>query len=107
MIKGKRQSTQRITVRVLLVQPAFKKTEISYPLGLAYLSSTLKQHGHETIGIDLSFNSNAEAVSLVREKRIDHVGISLTSFNLSSGLEFLRYLRNNAAVPVPVASISE
>jgi anaerobic magnesium-protoporphyrin IX monomethyl ester cyclase len=49
-------------MRILLLNPAFSAPKqagfgLSFPLGLGYLSSALKRHGHEVIGLDAAVES--------------------------------------------------
>jgi anaerobic magnesium-protoporphyrin IX monomethyl ester cyclase len=55
-------------MRILLLNPAFSAPKqagfgLSFPLGLGYISSALKRHGHEVIGLDAAVESPHQKLS--------------------------------------------
>lgn len=85
-------------MNILLIKPQFRKSENAYPLGLGYLSSALKQRGHNVFGLDLSFSSRREAISLIEKENIGLVGVYLMSYASEAGLLFCQWLKNEKAL---------
>jgi radical SAM superfamily enzyme YgiQ (UPF0313 family) len=87
-------------MRVLLINPSFRKSEKSYPLGLGYIGSSLRQDGHNVYGADLSFNSFSEIDSLIEEKEIGIVGITLMSYSFETAYKFCKKLKRKKDIPI-------
>jgi radical SAM superfamily enzyme YgiQ (UPF0313 family) len=87
-------------MNILLVQPQFKKTERSYPLGLGYISSFLKNNGYKVFGADLAFSSIDGIENTLIKKKIDLIGVSAMSYNASNALNFIQYIRSKTSIPI-------
>ncbi|MFA5144968.1 MAG: radical SAM protein [Candidatus Omnitrophota bacterium] len=89
-------------MNILLIQPFFKKSEKAYPLGLGYISSVLKQRGHNVFGADLSFYHPGEILDLIKKENINLVGISAMSYNFSNAVHICKNIKSRYAVPIVV-----
>lgn len=67
--------------KVLLLNPKKKGVKVDVPhVGLAMLSSMLKQHGHEVLVIDYQISQDAPSIKRIMSKFMpDVVGISITT----------------------------
>jgi len=89
-------------MNILLIQPRFQKSETSYPLGLGYIAACLKQAGHSVQGVDLSFGSFHEVISLIKTGNINLLGVSLMSFSFNNALSFCVKIKELVSVPIVV-----
>lgn len=88
-------------MNILLVQPVFKKNEKSYPLGLSCIAAVLAKAGHKVYGRDLSFDSFSEIETLIKEKTINIIGISIMSYNIRNAIDFCQKIKcNNCNIPL-------
>lgn len=96
-------------MNILLIQPAFKKTEKAYPLGISQLGAVLKGKGHKVFAVDLSFVGLEEVKNIMTNEKIDIVsvsatcyGISLICYSLSSTISLAREVKRSFPLPVVI-----
>lgn len=76
------------------------------PLGLMYVSSILKSHGHDVIIIDSNVEglSKKETVSRIKEFNPNLVGFMLTIFMGGETLKWARYVKEKTGLPIIVGN---
>ena len=76
----------------LLIKPGWRN-EAAFPLGLACLSSVLKQAGWHVIGVDLDFDFFARVLHIAQKETIRAAILSVTHFQLDQTASLVRRLK--------------
>lgn len=87
-------------MNILLLQPKFLKTEVSYPLGLAYLASILKKTGHRVYGLDCAFHNLSEIINSIIQQKIQLIAISCHSYSYKNAILLSRALKSEFKIPI-------
>lgn len=87
-------------MNILLLQPESGVAETYFPLGLAYIASSLKKSSHSVFGIDCAFCDFNSIIELIKNKNIGLVGISSNSYNYLNALTLSRKIKSGVKIPI-------
>jgi len=85
-------------VKVLFLYVNSTKS-LDLPLGIAYLSASLKEHGHKTGLLDLTWNLTDEEI-IRKMKGYDILAISCTTLEYQNSLRIARIWKHNFGLPI-------
>lgn len=87
-------------MKILFIYPNLTRQE--YPsLGIAYLSSYLKKHGHQTYLMDYTFGGNTQdCLNKIRKIKPDIIGFSLRSGEFNFSLEVANEIKKKFNIPI-------
>lgn len=89
-------------MRILLIQPKFSNIEVTFPLGLAYLASSLENEGHRVYGIDLAFSGFEETKKLIKRQKIDVICISSYSCAYKEVFRVCEEIKSVVDIPIVI-----
>ena len=93
-------------MRVQFVYPNAYRYPRDISIGIAYLSSFLKEHGHETALIDTTIGmKDAEILSRAKKFNPDLLAISAVSNNFSYAIHVATHLKKENKIPVIVGGV--
>ncbi|MBK6922442.1 MAG: cobalamin-dependent protein [Deltaproteobacteria bacterium] len=88
--------------KVLLVSPRYSSSY--FPIGLAYVSSYIRQCGHEVVACNLNHHDHdagrAELARLLREHAFDAIGITGLTVAFNAIESLIEFLRPRCAAPI-------
>jgi len=84
--------------KILLLSPETRE-EPEFPIGIAYVASSLMQNGYRIVAHDLNFVKETEFDELLQEKYI-FIGITGFSFNINSIESLIREIRHKTKSPI-------
>lgn len=87
-------------MNVLLLQPKFLTTEVAFPLGLAYLASSLEKAHHNAFGLDCAFQDFDTIKALIKERNIKLIAISCHSYNYANAIFLSKKLKSSFKLPI-------
>jgi len=87
-------------MNVLLISFSPNQSENIYPLSLGYVSSVLKQAGHNVHGIDLAFTHFEKCIKLIKEKDVEAVGVLISLQNYEDIFSYINSINSVYSVPI-------
>ena len=87
-------------MNILLLQPKFINSEVSFPLGLAYLASSLKASRHKVFALDCAFCDFDRIEDLIKLEKIELIAISSHSYNYKNALHLSRKIKSLFSIPI-------
>lgn len=93
-------------MRILFIYPNTVRHPKDISIGIAYLSSVLKQHGHETALIDTTFGmKDAEVLSRVRKYNPDLAALSCVSNNFPYSTHLAGIIKEKNKIPIILGGV--
>jgi radical SAM superfamily enzyme YgiQ (UPF0313 family) len=93
-------------MKVLFVYPNTVRHPKDISLGIAYLSSVLKQHGHETVLVDTTFGmKEGEVLSRFRKSNPDLIAVSSVSNNFPYATHLAAAMKKEKGIPILLGGI--
>lgn len=93
-------------MKVLFVYPNIVRHPKDISLGIAYLSSVLKQQGHETALIDTTFGmKDGEVLSRFRKFNPDLIALSCVSNNFSYAIHLAATIKKEKEIPIILGGV--
>jgi len=91
-------------MNVLLIQPEYKDTWTSPPLGIGYLAAVLEENGHQVNFMDLTLTplSEDEFKRLILDTNPDLIGISLMVRALPTVKTLIYHIKQISNIPVVI-----
>jgi len=87
-------------MNILLLQPKFLSSEATFPLGLAYLASSLTEANQKVFGLDCAFCNFSAVRKTILENNIELIAISCHSYNYPEVMRLCRMLKSNFSIPI-------
>lgn len=87
-------------MNILLLQPKFLNSEATFPLGLAYLASSLTEASRKVFGLDCAFRDFSAVKKAILENNIKLIAISCHSYNYPEVIRLCRMLKSNFNIPI-------
>lgn len=90
-------------MKTLLINPSYPSYPLPYlPVGLGYISESLKSHGLDHDVIDLNYRNIDELNILLKKYRYDYVCFSLTSLDILNNYNLIEDIKKEYSVQIIV-----